>query len=690
MTQIYLNALLDFQAQAAVANIRIPVIIEGDRSFHESMIKEVSDALVISDDPNLKADFSWRQGIQCLGQEFDTVIFDCAEIWHVNALCAVAGALNGGSLAIFLVFPVTKNASYFNQRMYQFFLDSDVVYLRQNGKVNLDHFSKFPPAVPAQLPSQEQQEVIKQIHRVLTGHRRRPLIIVADRGRGKSAGMGIAVGEILKHQAKTILVTAPTLAQTGTLFEHAEITSEGQRANKHLLTTSHGGQLQFVAPDHLLRESPKADLLLVDEAAAIPVPMLQAMVQGFSRVVFASTEHGYEGSGRGFTSRFFSFLDLNCKQWHLQHLHTPIRYASCDPLETWLFRIFLFEADTTENSPQNERYEIQYRTVSQRQLFKTPQLLRQVFHLLVSAHYQTSPSELQQLLDDPQQHLICAFYNERIVGLVLGQIEGGFEPKLAKAVMNGQRRLKGHLLPQSLAMHIGLTESLEAPLLRITRVAIDQNWRRSGIGSQLVEQMALRAQAFDVVMLGTSFSASGDLLAFWQKNEFRPVRIGVTRDIASGCYSLQMLRPLNDSMAWIDDCEALFFENFIFQLGEQFQELDPLLVQKIMSQTVKTERFTALAFQQLTQFSKGILGYDLLVASLFHWVCFCLKEFPQWCQHKEDTVLVIAKVLQRKDWQALGKTYQINGRKLIEQRIQSWVKKSLDGFSESRKNDLVH
>ena len=618
------------------------------------------------------------------------MIFDCAESWHVNAVCAVAGALNGGALAIFLVFPVAKNASYFNQRMYQFFQEADVVYLRQNGKINLDHFSKLPPAVPAQLPSQEQQEMIERIHRVLTGHRRRPLIIVADRGRGKSAGMGIAVGEILKNQAKTILVTAPTLSQTGTLFEHAAITSKGQRAKQASTHDLSWWAITICCARSFAKGNPESGSLLVDEAAAIPMPMLQAMVQGFSRVVFASTEHGYEGSGRGFTSRFFSFLDLNCKQWRLQRLHTPIRYASCDPLETWLFRTFLFEADTMENLSQNERNEIQYRAVSQRQLFKIPQLLRQVFHLLVSAHYQTSPSELQQLLDDPQQHLMCAFLGERIVGLVLGQIEGEFEPELAKSVMNGQRRLKGHLLPQSLAMHIGLTEPLEAPLLRITRVAIDQNWRRSGIGSQLVAHMVRRAQAFDVALLGTSFSASRDLLAFWLKNDFRSVRIGVSRDLASGCYSLQMLRPLNDSMPWIDDCEVLFFENFIFQLGEQFQELDPLLVQKIMSQTVKTDRFTTLAFQQLTQFSKGILGYDLLVASLFHWVCFCLKEFPQWCQHQEDTALVIGKVLQRKDWQALGKAYQINGRKLIEQRIQSWVKKSLDGLSKSRKNDLVH
>jgi len=60
--------------------------------------------------------------------------------------------------------------------------------------------------------------------------------------------------------------------------------------------------IEFVAPDDLIANKHDVSLLMVDEAAAVPVQMLSELLQSYSRIVFSSTIHGYEETGRGFVS----------------------------------------------------------------------------------------------------------------------------------------------------------------------------------------------------------------------------------------------------------------------------------------------------------------------------------------------------------------------------------------------------
>ena len=65
--------------------------------------------------------------------------------------------------------------------------------------------------------------------------------------------------------------------------------------------------ISFIAPDELLRNPQELDLLFIDEAAAIPAPMLLKLLHQYRKIVFASTEQGYEGSGKGFSLQFKDF-----------------------------------------------------------------------------------------------------------------------------------------------------------------------------------------------------------------------------------------------------------------------------------------------------------------------------------------------------------------------------------------------
>ena len=113
--------------------------------------------------------------------------------------------------------------------------------------------------------------------------------------------------------------------------------------------------LSYVSPDRVAQGDVLADLLLVDEAAAIPTPLLEAMLARHSRIVFATTEHGYEGTGRGFHLRFKKVLDEQTPDWQELHLVEPIRWSLSDPLEPLIFRLLGLNTDISAPHPRHHR-----------------------------------------------------------------------------------------------------------------------------------------------------------------------------------------------------------------------------------------------------------------------------------------------------------------------------------------------
>ncbi|WP_299310732.1 tRNA(Met) cytidine acetyltransferase TmcA domain-containing protein, partial [uncultured Halomonas sp.] len=146
------------------------------------------------------------------------------------------------------------------------------------------------------------------VARLVGQRRRRPLVITADRGRGKSAALGIACARLLAAGEREVLVTAPRPSAVESLFERlVALCPEGQRQGTQFCLAER--RVCFVAPDELTRRARLGEVggagarLLVDEAAAIPAALLGEWLGAFPRIAFATTLHGYEGSGRGFAVR---------------------------------------------------------------------------------------------------------------------------------------------------------------------------------------------------------------------------------------------------------------------------------------------------------------------------------------------------------------------------------------------------
>ena len=144
-------------------------------------------------------------------------------------------------------------------------------------------FPGLPKTPFAVGPTAGQRQLIDDIVRLGHGRRRRPLVITADRGRGKSAALGMAGVRLLQEGRRRIVVTAPSPEAVATLFHHARIAAaQAQRPSDPVapVRLPDGAVLEFLPVDVLLAERPEAELVIVDEAAAIPAPLLKSVLLG--------------------------------------------------------------------------------------------------------------------------------------------------------------------------------------------------------------------------------------------------------------------------------------------------------------------------------------------------------------------------------------------------------------------------
>ena len=101
--------------------------------------------------------------------------------------------------------------------------------------------------------------------------------------------------------------------------------------------------------------------------------------------------------------------------------------------------------------------------------------LRQVFGLLVHAHYRTTPSDLTRLLDGPNLHVHVLEMDDEIVAVNLVAEEGALPPTLVADAASGRVRLQGQALADTLITHAGRPDAgglrmlLEASGSRSTR-----------------------------------------------------------------------------------------------------------------------------------------------------------------------------------------------------------------------------
>jgi tRNA(Met) cytidine acetyltransferase len=459
-----------------------------------------------------------------LGREFRHAIFDARHGFHAEAFAALAGTLTAGSWLLLLTPPWEEWATrpdadslrwadvsqpiatpHFTRQLQQQILADEQILLLREGLPPREPAATVFPDWHCQAP-QQQQRILQQLTTMPAG----VAVITAARGRGKSALAGM-----LAQQQGRCLVTAPAKVSTDVLAQFA------------------GEHFHFIAPDALLAQEPPPDAawLIVDEAAAIPAPLLSQLVSRFPRVLLTTTVQGYEGTGRGFMLRFCAALP-DVRYFALDE---PLRWSPQDPLEAWLSHVLLFE-DAQESVAPPEM------TLFPAAPEQHPEALAAGYRLLSSAHYRTTPLDLRRMLDAPGMRFWLAGNPDNVQGALWLVEEGGLDTALASAVWAGLRRPRGNLVAQSLAAHAGFPEAATLRSQRISRIAVMAAVRQRGIGTALVAAARQQAQGSDY--LSVSFGYTETLWRFWQRCGFTLVRIGSQREASSGCYAAMAMLAL--------------------------------------------------------------------------------------------------------------------------------------------------
>ncbi|HFK4773098.1 TPA: tRNA cytosine(34) acetyltransferase TmcA [Escherichia coli] len=533
-----LTALHTLTAQMKREGIRRLLVLSGEEGWcfdHALKLRDAlpGDWLWISPQPDAENHCSPSALQTLLGREFRHAVFDARHGFDAAAFAALSGTLKAGSWLVLLL-PVWEEwenqpdadslrwsdcpdpiaTPHFVQHLKRVLTaDNDAILWRQNQPFSLAHFTPrtdWHPATGA--PQPEQQQLLQQLLTMPPG----VAAVTAARGRGKSA----LAGQLISRIAGSAIVTAPAKAATDVLAQFA------------------GEKFRFIAPDALLASDEQADWLVVDEAAAIPAPLLHQLVSRFPRTLLTTTVQGYEGTGRGFLLKFCArFPHL-----HRFELQQPIRWAQGCPLEKMVSEALVFDDENFTHTPQGN---IVISAFEQTLWRSEPETPLKVYQLLSGAHYRTSPLDLRRMMDAPGQYFLQAAGENEIAGALWLVDEGGLSQQLSQAVWAGFRRPRGNLVAQSLAAHGSNPLAATLRGRRVSRIAVHPARQREGTGQQLIAGTLQYTRDLDY--LSVSFGYTGELWRFWHRCGFVLVRMGNHREASSGCYTAMALLPMSDA-----------------------------------------------------------------------------------------------------------------------------------------------
>ncbi|HIC87724.1 MAG TPA: GNAT family N-acetyltransferase, partial [Aquificae bacterium] len=177
---------------------------------------------------------------------------------------------------------------------------------------------------------------------------------------------------------------------------------------------------------------------------------------------------GYEGSGRTFTRMVVDWMP---EPKQVVMMRYPVRYAPGDPLEEWLYKTLVLKPHLPDIEKVGK--EPEYTWFKPEDLAVDKPLLRQLYSILVEAHYRNEPNDLAMMIDAPHYEVHALLVD----GKPLAVAETAYD----SCAMPYESRMLVDLLSQ----YVGRLACIE-PGARIVRIAVHPQFKRRGYGSKLL------------------------------------------------------------------------------------------------------------------------------------------------------------------------------------------------------------
>ncbi|KAG2483803.1 hypothetical protein HYH03_017326 [Edaphochlamys debaryana] len=379
---------------------------------------------------------------------------------------------------------------------------------------------------------------------------RSTVALTASRGRGKSAALGLAIAGALALGYSNIFVTAPSPENLRTLFEFVFKGLDSLDYKEHIdydlvestnpafgkavvrvnVFRNHRQTVQYIQPQHHAKLA-QAELLVIDEAAAIPLPVVKQLL-GPYLVFLCSTVNGYEGTGRSLSLKLIQQLrEQGAKiggpaaagggaggeakeggaggggaavgrSFREVHLGEPIRYAPGDPIESWLHELLCLDAGSNlprppQRLPHPSDCELYF--VERDTLFSyhkaSEKFLQQMVALFVASHYKNTPNDLLLMSDAPAHQLFVLLAPvdpstnamPHILAAAQIALEGSISRKSALNSLSKGELPQGDLIPWTVSQQY---QDPDFPSLaggRVVRIAVHPELGRAGYGSRILE-----------------------------------------------------------------------------------------------------------------------------------------------------------------------------------------------------------